>query len=687
MRNIFRGRKHVERLLVFSEFFKKPNVLSAIQDRRKFFAERYLDLVCRLVERCGTEEAETARALLDGYERMYDSYKLFLNDNFSHKTIKDLHEEYYEEMKKIIEELRRIYLLKHSRYVTKILESLLLEVIDATNNYQRAFVDVIDNKGLIANVDVDTEEDNINSFDYFDDTVLRFRMPTITTLKQSNILPKMSAINHSHHGKRIADYMQFEFMKECPFYTVHHPFFGNNTYSIYTHYKNTNFTLPPQTYTFKADEEETLEQTKERPQPTQFFYIGPEGYITHEPILPYEVMQKIFGKYSNWDYYRKYKESQKTKKNGIKEIRTTNLPMYKIIYDIKDLPDEKVADFIDDNNLALNKTLPYFMPEDLSSFLHVEQDHSFSDDSSTTHQLMCTQPQLTDFDERQLDVLLNQTRFSSNLLQYLYSSQESQVLKRPLQTTIAAKEFRAPTKPPKNLRDSKELQTLKRSLENITTTKMLKVSGGLPETINDKENRLSKMQKLTSIPFNIPILSIKPVQISGENRTEQRTYFESTTTSKTLQATFYKKRVKISPGETPYDIPTSKKPFNIFDIYRSFEVEYSQETTTTDFEIDIPIFNLTHYKSLQTSGERHQYHRQYVIEYLKLNDKLLKLNYKFTKNKTSRIDYYNYINRLKRLDYKEIGKFNVNGTAENLFNEMWQFQQHKYSTSTNVAIT
>lgn len=67
-----------------------------------------------------------------------------MNHDFSQKTIKDLHEEYYGEMTKIVEELRKIYLLRRSRWVSKILEALLLELTDATNNYQACMNTYVD---------------------------------------------------------------------------------------------------------------------------------------------------------------------------------------------------------------------------------------------------------------------------------------------------------------------------------------------------------------------------------------------------------------------------------------------------------------------------------------------------------------------------------------------------------------
>lgn len=167
---------------------------------------------------------------------------------------------------------------------------------------------------MIASVIAETDEFLVNSIDYSDDTVLRFRKPTTTPAKQSNRLPKMLPITHSQHGWKLADFRQFYHMQKCPFYTFHHPYFGNETHSLFTIPKNVTYFNIKKTYKFKADEEETLEQTKSRPQPKNMFYLGPGGYFFEEPVIPYEVMQKIFGKYSNWDYYRVHKESRNAKK-------------------------------------------------------------------------------------------------------------------------------------------------------------------------------------------------------------------------------------------------------------------------------------------------------------------------------------------------------------------------------------
>lgn len=137
--------------------------------------------------------------------------------------------------------------------------------------FYRTFVDIIDNKRLIASVFTETEEIIVNSIDYKDETVLRFRKPTITTDKQTKLLPKMLPVTNSHHGILLADFLQFQHMKECPFYTIHHPYFGNETHSEFTNSNFTGITLKKRRYKFKADEEETLEQAKEIQDRKDFF--------------------------------------------------------------------------------------------------------------------------------------------------------------------------------------------------------------------------------------------------------------------------------------------------------------------------------------------------------------------------------------------------------------------------------
>lgn len=110
-------------------------------------------------------------------------------------------------------------------------------------------------------------------------------------------------------------------------------------------------------------------------------------------------------------------------------------------------------------------------------------------------------------------------------------------------------------------------------------TSGVKVSRRQSKSINDKEYQRSKRLKPA---FKFPTMLMRLRKISSENRVTQDINFHTaTTTLKGSYATFYKKRLKLN------NIPTSKKPFDIFEIYRTFEIEYSQETTTTDHKIDI----------------------------------------------------------------------------------------------------
>lgn len=613
---------------------------------------------------------------------------------------------------------------------------------------------------------MESEEIFVNSFDYLDDTVLRFRLPTTTTIKPSKTLPTMSPINHGPHGQLLADYRQWKVMKDWPLYSYHHPHFGNKSYSVFTHFKHTNITFPEKPYKFKADEEETLEQAKDK-RGKSYFYVGPGGYITEEPIIPYVVMKKMCGKHSNWDYYRAHKELQNNRKKRIKQISTIDVPMYRIIYDTKDLPYEKVADFIEDNNLALNKTFPYFMAEDiLANMVMVQEIDASYIDRSALASFELTYPPHNKYlfiKKGQLARLANETGVSIKPIGELLGIQVTRKFKKALESTTAAKKLKTSSKPwsfihfnnvsqlspkfqdittkiqfpagslnqmqiskrngmakvalfeniptqslfnasdaeqenqlencshlagvllksPKHWHFSTESYALKQTSDNFISDKILRVSRKIFKSTTDKDKKLPKTQNSTNI-FKFPTLSEKSVQILHEKRREQNETFDSITTSKSSHATFHKKRVKFSLDQIPFYISTSKKPFNIFNIYRSFEVEYSQETTTVNFEVDMPVFNLTHYKSLQTSGERYEYHKQFVIEYLKVNDELIQFYDKYSKNKTSRIDYYNHLNQLKRIDFDVIRNFLVNSTSAQLFHEMWLFQQRKKHNATTI---
>lgn len=109
------------------------------------------------------------------------------------------------------------------------------------------------------------------------------------------------------------------------------------------------------------------------------------------------------------------------------------------MYDIKDLPPAKVVDFIEDNNLALNKTFPYFMPEDINENFNMGEEYSLSFESNSTNSDEVTDssvfPRLRfeHVKDRQLEMFYNKNQIS--LKSHQNRSKESQVLKRSFEIT------------------------------------------------------------------------------------------------------------------------------------------------------------------------------------------------------------------------------------------------------------